>query len=399
MLQSSFHPPMVTSLMKPTRRQFLLQAFGVALCAALPLPVRSENKPLTTQLLAAWQLPNGQHQVGVIQCNSTPAGARYQIGLAVDVPTRPHGLMHLQEAEYLVLARRPGDWMMRLNVATGETSRIWQEEGRHLNGHSAVLGELMYTTETDVLSGSGMLGVRNRSTAELLDVWPTHGKDPHQLLVLPEGGLGISQPLLLVANGGLASHPDMGRTPQPNHQIDSSVLALNPRTGEVLKKWTLDDPLLSLRHMAQHNSGLVGIAMQAQHSNSEMQQNAPVLALLDQHGLRVAEQSVGVKGYAGDIAATPEGFAVSCTKNDSVARFDLQGKLLGGQTAKAACALAFGAGELWLGSQSLAVEKPIELDNHWLMLNAFASGSAFHQNQTWTQISTARANLHCSNSF
>lgn len=360
--------------MKPSRRQFLQQTIAVALCTVLPLPARSENKQPSTQLLAAWQLPSGQHQVGVIQCNSTPADAHYQIGFAVDVPTRPHGLMHVQEAEYVVLARRPGDWMMRLNIATGETSRIWQEEGRHLNGHSAVLGELMYTTETDVLSGSGMLGVRNRNTAELLDVWPTHGKDPHQLLVLPEGGLGIPHPLLLVANGGLASHPDMGRTPQPNQHMDSSVLALDPRTGEVLKKWTLDDTQLSLRHMAQHSSGLVGIAMQAQHSNLQMQQNAPILALLDQHGLRVAEQSAGVKGYAGDITATPEGFAVSCTKNDSVARFDLQGKLLGSQTAKAACALAFGAGELWLGSQSLTFEEPIELDNHWLVINDLLLG-------------------------
>lgn len=354
--------------MNHSRRYFLQQTVAVAFCAGLPLPARSEKRALGTRLLAAWQLTNGQHQVGMIQCNTRPEGASYSVGFALDVPSRPHGLMPLHADEYLVLARRPGDWFMRWNIRTGETSRIWQEDGRHLNGHSAVFGDLLYTTETDVLSGSGMLGVRNRDTFELLDVWPTQGKDPHQLLILPEGGFGFSQPLLLTANGGLASHPDMGRTPQAGQRIDSSIVALDPRTGEPLQQWVLDDTQLSLRHMAQHHSGVVGIAMQAQHSNLQMQLNAPVLALLDHNGLRVAEQSAGVKGYAGDITATTEGFAVSCTKNDSLARFDIQGKLLGSQTAKAACALAVGGGEVWLGSQSLRFENPIELDNHWLLL-------------------------------
>lgn len=351
-----------------SRRQFLLQGGAVALSLALPLPSRAAVNGEHASLLAAWQLPTGVYQVGVLSWKNTRLSTPYTIDSAVDLPTRPHGLMHLQGDEYLVVARRPGDWIMRLNIQTGDTARTWQDEDRHLNGHSAVHGDCLFTTETDVLTGQGVLGVRHRETFELLDVWPTQGRDPHEMLVLPGGVLGIDEPFLLVANGGIQTHADMGRT-QLNHlPMDSSVVAMHPRTGRVFNQWTLRDSRLSLRHMAVHASGVVGIAMQAHHAVEADQEAAPVLALLDEQGLRPVAESIGVNGYAGDIATTPEGFVISCTKNDSAAQFDLQGKLLNTQQAKAACALASRGGEVWLGHQAGEDKNSFELDNHWLLI-------------------------------
>ena len=162
-----------------SRRQFLVQSSALALSMALPLPVESATPTRQVRLLAAWQLPNGGYQVGVLNAAGLGAALSYTVTTAVDLPTRPHGLMHLQGDEYLLIARRPGDWFMRLNIHSGETSRFWQEEDRHLNGHSAVHDDWLYTTETDLLNGTGALAVRDRHTFELLGVWPTLGKDPH----------------------------------------------------------------------------------------------------------------------------------------------------------------------------------------------------------------------------
>ena len=351
-----------------SRRQFLLQSSALALSMALPLPAELATHTRQARLLAAWQLPNGAYQVGVLNAAGPGAALSYTVTTAVDLPTRPHGLMHLQGDEYLVIARRPGDWFLRLNIRSGETSRVWQEEDRHLNGHGAVHGDWLYTTETDVFGGTGALAVRNRHTFELLDVWPTLGKDPHEMLVLPKGGLGIDEPFLLVANGGIPTHADMGRTPLNQLPMDSSLVALHPRTGKVFNQWTLSDTRLSLRHMAVHASGVVGIAMQAHHSTAALRDAVPVLALLDENGLRTVNESAGVKGYAGDIAATPRGFVISCTKNNSAGQFDMQGNLLHSRAANAACALATEGEQVWLGSLAVEFSRPLELDNHWLLI-------------------------------
>lgn len=364
---------MVTDSMQDSRRQFLIHCSALALGFTLHPLARASINNAPARLLAAWQLPNGGYQVGVLNTMGVDQSDIYTVELGVDLPTRPHGLMHLQGDDYLVLARRPGDWMMRLNIQTGETARTWQEESHHLNGHSVLHGDRLYTTETDLLLGSGVVGVRHPHSFELLDRWPTHGRDPHELLVLPNGGLGIEEPILLVANGGIHTHADMGRTQFNEMPMNSSVVALHLHSGRVLKQWTLRDSRLSLRHMAVHAHGVVGIAMQAHHNTANLQQASPVLALLDTKGLRAVAESGNVKGYAGDIAATPDGFVVSCTKNNSVAWFDVQGRLLGTKRADAACALASEGEQVWLGQQTGHSNHHFKLDNHWLLLQRSAS--------------------------
>lgn len=355
------------------RRHFLrtLSAASVVL-AMQPMVGAAKTARLSLNstpaiLLAAWQLPGGGFQAGVL--NADPAQPHlFTVQQAVDLPTRPHGLMHLQGDEYLVIARRPGDWMMRLNIRTGDASRTWQDADRQFNGHSAVNGKYVYTTETDMLGGSGVLAVRDKTTLELLDVWPTHGHDPHEMLVLPQGGLGIAEPFLLVANGGIQTHADMGRTQLNLNQMDSSLVALKPATGEVLKQWVLEDTQLSLRHMALHADGVVGIAMQAHHGNASRKNDAPVLALLSDQGLRTAPESARMKGYAGDIVATPQGFVVSCTKSNAALHVSVSGQRLAQFAATSACALAAQADRVWLGHLPASSADALELDNHWLLI-------------------------------
>ncbi|MCR2745504.1 DUF1513 domain-containing protein [Limnobacter parvus] len=354
------------------RRAFLAAAGGATVCMAMPLaravtPLRLNDTKAT--LLAAWQQASGNYQAGILELQPHTDGF-FEVQWAIDLPTRPHGLMHFQGDDYLVIARRPGDWLMQLNLHTRTTQRTWQDSGRHLNGHSAVCGKLLFTAETDLLTGHGALGVRDRATLKLLDVWPTHGHDPHELLVLPQGCFGITEPCLLVANGGIQTHADMGRTQLSQSPMDSSLVAIHASTGKLLKQWTLDDSRLSLRHLVQHQSGVLGIAMQAHHNTEKQRDAAPVLAMLSHGGLKPVPASTHMKGYAGDIAATPEGFVVSCTQSNVVLHVDTQGRRLGITPADAACALASSGNKVWLGHKPALSKPAIELDNHWIVLES-----------------------------
>lgn len=355
-----------------SRRQFLIAGSAAGLCLAMPVARASGSSVSVSsaRLLAAWALPNGNYQAGVLQLVPGKSNT-FVTQFALDLPTRPHGLMHLHNDEYLLIARRPGDWMLRLNIQNGSATRIWQESDRHLNGHSAAQGELVYTTETDLLSGHGALAVRDKNSLELIDVWATHGHDPHEMLVMPAGSLGIGQPFLLIANGGIHTHADMGRTRLSEQPMDSSLVALHPRSGSLLGKWVLDDSELSLRHLAAHTSGAVGVALQAQHAADAQRHKSPVFALLTHHGLQTVPASAGMNGYAGDITATPNGFVLSCPKSNVALIFDVQGNLLNTQLAKSACALAALGDQVWLGQQPAQVSNaPVELDNHWLVLHS-----------------------------
>jgi len=111
---------MAIDSMLNSRRQFLVQSSALALSMALPLPAELATHTRQARLLAAWQLPCGLYQVGVLNAAGQGAALSYDVTMAFDLPTRPHGLMHLHGDEYLLIARRPGDWLLRLNIRSGE---------------------------------------------------------------------------------------------------------------------------------------------------------------------------------------------------------------------------------------------------------------------------------------
>jgi len=327
----------------------------------------------SVRFAAAW---DGEHgtQVGVLVHD----GSALNVQSALDVPTRSHGLLLERHGTLLAAARRPGDWIVRWRPGTGATDWAWAEPGRVFNGHliASANGRHLYTTETDLQTGEGLIGVRDVVSLRKLAEWPTHGMDPHELL-LDAGGS------LWVANGGIATQPETGRTKLDLHRMDSSLVRLDPRTGALLGQWRLDDARLSLRHLAwgsKDGQPVLGIALQAEHDDPETRARAPVLGLFDGQGLRAVDaSSPSLGGYAGAIAFVQGLFAVSCTRGHGVALFDAAGVRKGFIALKSACALARapGAGSLWAAGASSALRMPatavavapdIRLDNHWLAL-------------------------------
>jgi hypothetical protein len=202
--------------------------------------------------------------------------------------------------------------------------------------------------------------------------------DPHELLVLPQRVGEIPAGSLIVANGGIPTLPETGRSKRELGRMDASLVALDARDGRLLGQWRLPDPYLSIRHLAwDAASGTVGIALQAEHPDMTARQRAPVFAIWNGQGLQAAMKQPALQGYGGDICALPGGgFVVSCPRADALAVFDASVRWVGNQALPQACALASnearwwasGAESVWCGTEESgipAAAAPVQFDNHW----------------------------------
>jgi hypothetical protein len=364
--------PMAIDRAALTRRHWLALAAGTLGGAVHAAPTRSPG------LLAAWQCAPqaraeaARYQVGVLAVQGEALAVQY----ALDVPTRAHGLLAERGGSVLAVARRPGDWLLRWRPGEDEPQTAWSDPDRAFNGHviASADGRRLYTTETDLETGAGLVGVRDLVSLDKLAEWPTGGMDPHELLLDADGSL-------LVANGGIPTLPETGRLKIGLERMDASLARLDTRTGAVQGQWRLADPRLSLRHLAWGGTGgqrVLGIALQAEHADAAQRQGAPLLALFDGRALRAVGAPQPLGGYGGDIAWTPGGFAVSCPRVDGLARYAGDGGWRGFTALREACALAEQGPRLWAGGlgQALQLGSPaqrrrvpdLRLDNHWLAL-------------------------------
>ncbi|MEN9627342.1 MAG: hypothetical protein RJA10_569 [Pseudomonadota bacterium] len=372
--------------MSVNRRHLL--ATAAALLAA-PASRAGDEAPAPLALAASWRGPDEGDplQLGVLQLHW--AQQRVAVRWQLPLPGRAHGLLAEPDGTLLVVAVRPGTWLLRASAQGRVLQQLAMDDepdGHRLDGHALASadGAWLYTAQTD-RQGRGWLAVRDRRTLRTQDRWPTHGVDPHQLLLHPGGDV-------MLANGGIRRTAD-GRK-RDLHGMDSSLVRLAARDGALQGRWTLPDPRLSLRHLAWARPAdgrppLLGVALQAEHDDARDRAAAPVLAVWDGMQLQAVEQAASVNGYAGDIcAAGPGGFAVSAQHASRGLAWWPQ--MAGGAQPFAAlqqpCALAApwqgaDAGAVLLAGargvarwhpsqapQMLAWPQPMVLDNHWVVL-------------------------------
>lgn len=262
-------------------------------------------------LALAWAV-DGRQWAGVLRVDPAAgeAGLRWQHPL----PGRAHGLLPLPGGGLLVLAARPGRWLLRLS-ADGRAEALHRldqaGETSTLGGHAALAadGHTLFTTET-APGGAGRIGVRDRFTLRRLADWDSGGLEPHHLL--HAGGR------LWVAHGGIRRGEDDRKLELA--RMDSTLVALDAASGRLLLQERLPDRRLSLRHLAAATGPgdgrvRIGVALQAEHDDPRERAAAPVLAVHDQGRLVLPPHDGGGGGYAGDIApAAGGGFVVSCPK-------------------------------------------------------------------------------------
>lgn len=268
----------------------------------------------TLRLAAAWRGPSvgDVQQAGILELPAE--GSQVRIAAAQELPGRAHGLTPLADGGFVVVAFRPGDWLLRLDgqarvVARGGLSSAGRGRAPlHYSGHAVcdASGQWLHATACDAATGQGWIAVHRLADLRLEAVLPSGGIEPHQLLLDANGRL-------MVAHGGIRRSPDGRRL--RDMPIQAALDRLDASTGQTLARWTLPDAELSIRHMAFEAAPAtesdpapkltLGLALQAEHADPALRQAAPCLACWDGSRLQAVEASGGLGGVAGDIAALP----------------------------------------------------------------------------------------------
>jgi len=190
-------------------------------------------------------------------------GAHLETGkvFGARVPVRAHGnAIHPADPErILFFARRPGTTAFELQRSTLQVRSVFETPaGRHLAGHGTFssAGDFLFTPEHDYENARGVIAVRDTRTWKIVREIDTRGIDPHELAWLPD------RRRLLVANGGIMTHPQSFRRKLNIPTMDPSLCVIDANTGDCLEQWRLADHLLSIRHLSVDADGVAVAGLQ-----------------------------------------------------------------------------------------------------------------------------------------
>lgn len=309
-----------------TRRGFLT---GLLATGAVPTPSWADAGD--PAFLSAAQLPDGRFTlVGL----DLAGRAQFRIPL----PDRGHAAAaHPYRPEAVAFARRPGRFALVLDCRTGDVSaRLDSPEGRHFYGHGAFSpdGGILFTTENDFELGAGRIGMWDtRRGYRRIGEFSAHGIGPHEMRLMPDG-------TLVVANGGIDTHPETGREKLnlPTMRPNLSYLSLE---GALLDQVEPAHHHASIRHLSVRADGLVGVGMQWQGEIRE----APALVATHRRGGSWATMGDGtaLNGYVGSVSFSGDGarLAVTSPRSGVAQVFDPQSGAMGAQYDQAdVCGIA-----------------------------------------------------------
>ncbi len=231
------------------------------------------------------------------------------------VPVRGHAVLPLADGRVLLFGRRPAFEcaVVSFTDTAIPSTPIATVADRHFNGHGCLTadGKVLFTTENDYAGKRGVLGLRDSQNWQVLGEYNTYGLDPHDLQLLPDGKT------LVVANGGIETHPDFGRRKLNRESMQPSLVYLDTDTGRKIDEYRLPDRLLSIRHLTVTAAGDVGVALQYE-GDLYHTQPASLVAWQAQGGalelLDIPAETVPLfQGYMADIAHAPQQGILACS--------------------------------------------------------------------------------------
>ncbi|GAA3859191.1 DUF1513 domain-containing protein [Celeribacter arenosi] len=306
---------------------------------------------------------------------------------SVDLPDRGHAAAaHPHRAQAVAFARRPGTFAIVIDCETGRTTSVLNAPaGMHFYGHGAFSadGTRLFTTENEFDTATGMIGVWDVADGyRRIGSFASGGIGPHDVRLMPDGRT------LVVANGGIETHPDSGRAKLniPFMQPNLTYVSLS---GEIVEQVEPEASrhMNSIRHLAVSPDGLVAFAMQWQGDVSE----APSLVALHRRGAAFTyldtppDEHRKMQGYAGSIAFSGNGAQVAITspRGGLVQVFDVataryrrsisMADVCGVAPAQGGFTITSGTGEIGRpdgASAGVLIQHDVQWDNHLVALHA-----------------------------
>lgn len=202
--------------------------------------------------------------------NQPTSSSRYGIAgiytdgrLAFDlpVPQRVHDSLVLpQSRQAIFFARRPGTHFYVVDVERKAiTHTISAPSQRHFYGHGCVSpdGRYLFTSENAFDRQQGCIAVYDvGDNFKRLDEFSSAGIGPHQIELLSD------QKTLVIANGGILTHPARGRKKLNIATMQPSLSYLDSQTGQVIDAFKPPHHQQSIRHIDVSEEDQVAIGIQ-----------------------------------------------------------------------------------------------------------------------------------------
>lgn len=241
-------------MMEISRRRFFAKA-GL-LIGSVTIPYMPANALAAKSFASAFTDYKDQHYVGLF----SSVGVLIQ---AHKVSSRGHAATFSKDGRFVVFfARRPGSWMLVLDTQKNIIiSKINESPGRHFYGHGVFNHNqsLLFTTENDYEAARGVIGVYDVTQGfKRVREFDSHGIGPHELALLSDGAT------LVVANGGIETHPDYGRIKLNIETMSPRLTYIDSRSGQELSHVQPPNHQLSLRHLSVNNDDVVVVGAQFQ---------------------------------------------------------------------------------------------------------------------------------------
>lgn len=246
------------------------------------------------------------------------------------LPGRAHGsAVRPGRRAAVIFARRPGTFAVVVDLADGTPlAQLPAPDGRHFYGHGVYSrdGARLFTTENDWASGQGVIGVWDAAAGyRRAGEFPSHGIGPHQVVLLSDGRT------LAVANTGIRTHPDTGRTRLNVPDMDPALAYVDSADGALLERHGFSESrrrLLSIRHLDANADGTVCVGLQDQGARADV---LPLVAFhrRGEGALQVAAAPPAVAqrmhAYAESVVMDPSGTitAVSCPRGGLTTFWDV----------------------------------------------------------------------------
>lgn len=244
-------------------RRAFLKAAGIGFAAALSPRSLYALERADAVYASGFRAPDGSFGIATVS-------ERGEIIDRVALPARAHGMAFSSATGRTVaFARRPGTFAMVFDPSRqAEPIMITAPEGRHFygHGHFSPDGAVLYASENDFDGNRGMIGLYDGRTGfRRIGEFDAHGIGTHDMTVSDDGAL------LVIANGGIETHPDFGRTKLNLDRMEPSLVMLDAKSGALIQKHAMPSSLskLSTRHLDIAENGRIWFACQWEGARNE----------------------------------------------------------------------------------------------------------------------------------
>lgn len=330
------------SLIELDRRQLLIAGGGALLCGLLPDKLEAFESTKAV-FASAVRLGDGSFAVQLLDELGQPIVTHKLEDRGHDVTISPDSNM------VVAFARRPGRFMLAFSTKGNTGPKlIWARDDRHYFGHGVFSadGRLLYATEnafTDLDDVThGVIGIYDvQAGFKRIGEHLSHGIGPHEMLLAPDGRT------LVIANGGIMTHPDYRRIKLNLDDMKPNLAFVDSATGDLLDNMELAPQFhqTSIRHISIDGKNRVWFGCQHQGEKTE---EVPLVGSYRRDGtLRLStipeELYFSVRNYVGSVMCNVEGslVATSCPRGGKVLYWDAaKGGFLGETALRDGCGVA-----------------------------------------------------------